>query len=104
MCTLAIFGSSQESSVKKHAKKQGIDVLFHDGKMSQRTPKYRGIIRKADVVIVMTGELNHNSMRTTREIAKEFNKPIVYLKGGISKAFKEGLSEYEKIKNKCSFI
>lgn len=97
MCTLAIIGGSQESSIKKYAQKQGIDILFHNGKMSQRSAKYRSIIRQADVVVTFVDALNHNSMNTARSIAKELEKPIVYTKGrGISMAIYMGLSEYQK--------
>ncbi|WP_019156909.1 DUF2325 domain-containing protein [Robertmurraya massiliosenegalensis] len=101
MCTLAIIGGSQESSIKKYAKKQDIEILFHNGKMSQRTSKYRSLINRADVVTVMVDALNHNSMNTARSLAKELNKPIVYTKGrGISMAIYMALNEYHKIKNK----
>lgn len=98
MCIrIAIIGGSQESSIKKYAQKRGIKILFHDGKMSQKTEKYRSIISKSDVVVTLKDALNHNSMKTARTIAKELNKPIVYTKGrGISMAIYMGLRAYQK--------
>lgn len=95
MCTIAIIGSSQESSIKKYAARQGINILFHDGKMSQRSSKYQSMISKADVVTLMIDALNHNSMKTARNLAKEMNKPIVFHRGrGISLAIYSSLRTY----------
>lgn len=101
MCTLAIIGGSLEATIQKYAKKQDITILFHNGKMSQHSAKYRAMIRKADVVAIIPSVLNHNSMESARRIAKELGKPIVYPKSrGIAMVIYMSLSEYEKIKNK----
>lgn len=99
MCKLAIIGGDYKSAIKKYAQKLGIEILFHDGRMTHPSAKYRGMIRQADVVTLIVDALNHNSMNIARNIAKEFNKPIVYSKGkGILMAVDMGLREYEKNK------
>lgn len=99
MCTIAIIGGSEAESIQKIAKKQGIEILFHNGKMSQCTDKYQSMIRKADVVTLMVDALNHNSMKEARRLAKLQNKPMVFPKGrGLSTAIYMALTAYNNLK------
>ncbi|MDP4087244.1 MAG: DUF2325 domain-containing protein [Bacillota bacterium] len=99
MCTIAIIGGSEVNSLQKVAQKRGIEILFHDGKMSQRTDKYEGMVRKADVVTLIVDALNHNSMKTARDLAKKHNKPLVFSRGrGLSMALYLSLTAFDNLK------
>ena len=91
---IAIFGGSQEVTFKKIAKKNGCDVVFHNGKSRNGGNKkeFRNVIKKADCVVVLYDALGHISMDIVKELSKKMDKPIDFIPGrGATGAVNAGL-------------
>ncbi|MFD1736167.1 DUF2325 domain-containing protein [Bacillus salitolerans] len=92
--TIAVFGGSQEATLKKLAGKYKCNVLFHCGKSRNGGNKneFKTLIKKADSIVVQLGAIGHVSMDLIKEVAKELNKPLYFNQGmGASGAIKLGL-------------
>jgi len=90
MKKICIIGGSQKETYERIGMKKGYKVVHHNGKtgggniIKQILP----MIRKADVVILMKGALNHHAMWKARELAEKRNIPIYFHQGfGASGAF-----------------
>ncbi|MBU8908114.1 DUF2325 domain-containing protein [Desertibacillus haloalkaliphilus] len=80
--TIAIIGGTQYQTFQKIGKKNGCDVLFHDGKaVSPIKKELRNMIRKADCVVILLGACSHSSMGVAKEMANKFGKQICYQEG-----------------------
>lgn len=79
---VAIIGGSQTASLKSLAKKQGIEIIHHPGRIISGSVRkhFYPIIRKVDAVVLLNGALCHASMWKAKEIANELGKPIGFHK------------------------
>ncbi len=87
---VCIIGGTQKNTFEQFAKKNGFDLLFHDGKLKGGGNKelFSTLVKKADAVVVMYGACCHPSSKLAKELCKEANKPIGFHKGrGASGAF-----------------
>lgn len=82
MKKVALIGGSHTSSYIQQAKKQGIKLLHHPGKIVSGNVKkqFYPIIKKSDVVVLLSGALCHATMWKVKEIAQELGKPIAFHK------------------------
>lgn len=86
--TIAVFGGSHESTLKKLAKQHGCNVLFHDGKTRNGGNKkeFKNIIKKSDIVVCLYGACGHVSMDCVKEVCKRLEKKLLFHKMGASGA------------------
>lgn len=88
--TICIIGGSQKQTLEKIGKKNGVKVLFHDGKQHKKC--FNSLIKKSDAVVVMEGACGHISMWKAKDTALKYDKPIKFHAGfGASGAIEKGM-------------
>lgn len=98
--TVAIFGGDKESTYKQLGKKNGCDVLFHNGKARNggTVKAFQPLVNKADFCIVLLGSIGHISQDLIKELGKELGKPVIFQPGkGVSAALRKGLDLVEAV-------
>lgn len=98
--TIAIIGGSQEQTYKQIGKKNGCNILFHNGKTRNGATKkeFRPIIKKADCVVVLLGACGHVTMDVVKDLCKENSIRIVFHQGfGASGAVNTGLCAIQSV-------
>ncbi|MFO0679231.1 MAG: DUF2325 domain-containing protein [Polyangiaceae bacterium] len=80
---IAIIGGAErvERTFRELALELGVDVDLHDGHMHGRgNEKLSNQIRRADLVLVVTGINSHNAVRAAKREAARFGAPVRILK------------------------
>ncbi|WP_036803191.1 DUF2325 domain-containing protein [Pontibacillus halophilus] len=93
--TIAIIGGDNKRTIEKLAKREGVNVLHHDGhvKGGGNRTLYKKYVRKADVVIILQGACCHESMYAMKDLCNVYSKPIDYQEGrGITGAFSKAVT------------
>lgn len=82
MGTVVLIGGNGKKTTGRLAKYNGLEnVLFYciddkAGKKPKRVMEPR--IKRSDCVVVITGACSHRNMWDAKELAKKYEKPIIY--------------------------
>lgn len=90
---VVVVGGRGKRDERNHS--QNLEVIFYDtrtkSKVSMRA--LETVVKKADLVFLMTDACSHESMYLARRLSKRYNKPISYRKRTGIKSLLESAQE-----------